>query len=296
MGPNPNPLDYVEFIDKNAYNGFGAIDIDTDATAPSGLSVSDCQDRCTSDYDCSCVTYERDTGKCWRRKDCEASEWTSDFNAGYNVYLKINQPTPMPTPVPTQMPTASPTAVPTPSPTAAVMPSLLEQLGYYQLNWRVNTSYCMSVTQNSSDQDAQVVLATCAATLGQFLRFGETNPDVGNMRSIDSPEFCFSVAEDNLNDDIFVGTERCNSTDNAQTWTRHWTCMSAIPESECTAPTELSVRVARGDFVMIRSAVYPDKCMGVTSSWGLEGEALQLTDCSEYTDHKTWTYSAGVVV
>jgi len=83
--------DYLVFSDKNAYEPYGAIDIDTDATAATGLSVKECQSRCTDDAECMCVTQRQSDGMCWKRKACVPSQWTSDFNAGYDVYLKLKQ-------------------------------------------------------------------------------------------------------------------------------------------------------------------------------------------------------------
>lgn len=304
---NPNPEDYVEYIDKNAYAPFGAIDIDTDSTAPSGLSIGDCEDRCTYDYACSCVTYERATGKCWKRSDCVAEEWTSDFNAGYNVYLKVIQPTPQPTPVPTPMPTAVPTALPSAVPTPApevptsapvtVMPSVMQLLGYHQLQWSVNTSYCMSASS-----PFHVTLSTCASTLDQYLKFDDELASVGYLRFVNSPETCVAIPEDSQVG-VLVQMETCNATSSAavaasrQTWTRQWTCMSEnVTDAACAEPTELSVRIARGDYVMIKSALYPELCLDIVSSTGFEGEPLQLGDCNEFKEFKTWKYSIGVAM
>merc|ERR1712054_696341 len=88
------------YHDKNAYAPYGASDIDTDATAPSGLTKSECEGRCRADLECMCVTQRRSDGTCWRRKDCVPSQWTSDFNTGYDVYLKRYSPVPVPVPVP----------------------------------------------------------------------------------------------------------------------------------------------------------------------------------------------------
>merc|ERR1712232_272944 len=63
------------------------------------------QGRCTADPSCMCATFRRSDGKCWKRKDCVPSGWTSDFNNGYNVYLKRNSPAPAPAPAPTPAPT-----------------------------------------------------------------------------------------------------------------------------------------------------------------------------------------------
>jgi hypothetical protein len=78
---------YTKYYDKNAYYPYGCNDIDTTDT-PTGLTPEQCQDWCTQDAQCGCVTYARQTGRCWRRANCVPSGWTSEYNIGYNVYLK----------------------------------------------------------------------------------------------------------------------------------------------------------------------------------------------------------------
>merc|ERR1712232_854179 len=81
---------YREYENKNAYHPYGATDIDDTNSAPSGLSPQQCQDRCSVDVRCSCVTWERSSGKCWKRSDCFPSGWTSPYNNGFNVYMKVD--------------------------------------------------------------------------------------------------------------------------------------------------------------------------------------------------------------
>lgn len=81
------PSGYVAYWDKNAYYPYGAVDIDG-ADVPEGLSVEQCQQRCSADSNCDCVTYQRSSGKCYQRKECVPSGWTSNYNKGYAVYMK----------------------------------------------------------------------------------------------------------------------------------------------------------------------------------------------------------------
>merc|ERR1712187_1108747 len=82
--------DYKMYYNKNAYYPYGCTDIDA-ADAPTGLTVQQCEDRCTQDLQCGCVTYARETGQCWKRANCVPTGWTSDYNDGYNVYVKNTQ-------------------------------------------------------------------------------------------------------------------------------------------------------------------------------------------------------------
>jgi len=57
-GELPPVVTYESYHGRNAYAPNGATNIDTDQTAPTGYSVEQCEDRCTQDRECSCVTYE----------------------------------------------------------------------------------------------------------------------------------------------------------------------------------------------------------------------------------------------
>eukprot|EP00929_Paragymnodinium_shiwhaense_P017689 TRINITY_DN12728_c0_g1_i1.p1 TRINITY_DN12728_c0_g1~~TRINITY_DN12728_c0_g1_i1.p1 ORF type:complete len:281 (-),score=50.92 TRINITY_DN12728_c0_g1_i1:384-1226(-) len=78
---------YTTYYNKNAYSGYGAIDIDFDGSA-NNLSPQQCKDRCSARSDCMCVTQETSTGKCWMRAACDPSGWTSPYNVGHNVFMK----------------------------------------------------------------------------------------------------------------------------------------------------------------------------------------------------------------
>lgn len=80
---------YTKYVDKNAFHGYGAIDIDSDATAPTGYTALQCQQRCTEDGACDCVSWQRAIGTCYKRRDCNPSGWTSEYNDGYDTYMKV---------------------------------------------------------------------------------------------------------------------------------------------------------------------------------------------------------------
>jgi hypothetical protein len=89
--PTPKPdvsdVKYTTCPNKNAYSGFGAEDIDT--TGVEGLSEEACKERCSLDTSCDCVTQlQGGTGACFKRKNCNPKGWTSEWNAGHNVYVK----------------------------------------------------------------------------------------------------------------------------------------------------------------------------------------------------------------
>ncbi|CAK0853018.1 unnamed protein product, partial [Prorocentrum cordatum] len=79
---------YHTFDNKNAYAPFGAIDIDEDPEGVDVLDAKDCQDRCTLDQTCGCVTFKESKLKCWKRRECVVSKMTSPYNEGYTVFVK----------------------------------------------------------------------------------------------------------------------------------------------------------------------------------------------------------------
>eukprot|EP00929_Paragymnodinium_shiwhaense_P061158 TRINITY_DN30546_c0_g2_i1.p1 TRINITY_DN30546_c0_g2~~TRINITY_DN30546_c0_g2_i1.p1 ORF type:complete len:156 (-),score=22.37 TRINITY_DN30546_c0_g2_i1:339-806(-) len=81
-------IDYLEYVGRQASQTYGAVDIDTNETAPSGLSEQGCQARCTEDYECSCATYHYPSGKCWKRSNCQPAEWKHVPSSGYGVFMK----------------------------------------------------------------------------------------------------------------------------------------------------------------------------------------------------------------
>eukprot|EP00929_Paragymnodinium_shiwhaense_P108724 TRINITY_DN75059_c0_g1_i1.p2 TRINITY_DN75059_c0_g1~~TRINITY_DN75059_c0_g1_i1.p2 ORF type:complete len:277 (-),score=59.48 TRINITY_DN75059_c0_g1_i1:131-961(-) len=83
---------YEVHFDKNAFSPYGADDLDDDESAPEGLHYQECKDRCTADWQCACVSYKRRTGKCWKRANCDPDGWTSEFNKGFTVFVKIASP------------------------------------------------------------------------------------------------------------------------------------------------------------------------------------------------------------
>merc|ERR1712032_757599 len=85
-------LPYTLHANANSFTGYGGVDIDTDNTSPVRMTVAQCQQRCTDDPACDCVTYAPNGfnsawGRCWKRKQCEPSK----FNVGggiFDVYMK----------------------------------------------------------------------------------------------------------------------------------------------------------------------------------------------------------------
>merc|ERR1719310_223414 len=75
---------YIKYVDKNAHQGYGATDLD----GPRTLSVAQCTDWCDQDRRFTCITFERSTGKCYRRAHCNVAQMHSPHNRGFNTYVK----------------------------------------------------------------------------------------------------------------------------------------------------------------------------------------------------------------
>jgi len=85
---------YVEYPSTTSYDGHGGTEIDSDSSAPSGLSVVSCEDRCDADSACQCVSFRPSDGKCWKRGNCVPSQFGADDN--YDTYVKTATPSPTP--------------------------------------------------------------------------------------------------------------------------------------------------------------------------------------------------------
>lgn len=88
--------DYEAYWSMNAHQDHGAIDIDTDYSAPLGLSQDQCQARCDSDHECGCVSFYHipvpfSQSQCFRRKDCVPAEFGIDLR--YTTYVKLTTTT-----------------------------------------------------------------------------------------------------------------------------------------------------------------------------------------------------------
>jgi len=77
---------YTTFDQQNSYTGHGGISIDTDDTAPVGLSEYDCKDRCDADSECQCVTFQPSTGQCWKVSNCSPADFEASDD--YSVFIK----------------------------------------------------------------------------------------------------------------------------------------------------------------------------------------------------------------
>lgn len=78
--------DYTLYHGFTSYAGHGGREIDSDSTAPTGLTVASCESRCDSDGVCDCVSFRPADGKCWKRADCVPSEFGADSN--FDTYVK----------------------------------------------------------------------------------------------------------------------------------------------------------------------------------------------------------------
>lgn len=85
---------YSEYLNKNCWSDHGAVQIDTDDTAPVLADGNACQSRCDYDPKCDCATFSvhptpgKPAYKCWKEHSCILSNCTEDGN--FMVYVKPN--------------------------------------------------------------------------------------------------------------------------------------------------------------------------------------------------------------
>merc|ERR1712061_358257 len=87
-------VSYTTHVGWNAYQNHGAEAIDPDASPPTGLTALQCQNRCTEDESCDCVTWHRLDGRCWKLHSCDPNGWNS--GTGYQVMMKAPETTAAP--------------------------------------------------------------------------------------------------------------------------------------------------------------------------------------------------------
>ncbi len=93
---------YTLWAGQNCYTGHGGVEIDVNPIL--NLTVQQCQARCDADTNCSCVTYQASSEKCWRRAQCVPNFFEA---SKFDTYVKeSSQPRctsgcdPSPTPPP----------------------------------------------------------------------------------------------------------------------------------------------------------------------------------------------------
>jgi len=82
--------EYQEYPAVTCWAGHGGVEIDSDSTAPSGLSAESCEARCDDDFSCTCVAFRPSDGKCWKRSACIITDCGQDSN--FNTYVKQAAP------------------------------------------------------------------------------------------------------------------------------------------------------------------------------------------------------------
>jgi len=91
---------YSTYSSSNSYDGHGGVEIDSDKSAPTGLSQAACKARCDADQKCSCVTFKPSSGTCWKRGSCEPTAFASQpsFETFVNEARVPAPPAPAPLP------------------------------------------------------------------------------------------------------------------------------------------------------------------------------------------------------
>jgi len=84
----PSPHRYKEYPGHNAYDGNGAINIDSDKTALRNQTPSSCKAYCDELSECDCVTFRPADGWCWRRRACDPAKMATNEGSLYTVFMK----------------------------------------------------------------------------------------------------------------------------------------------------------------------------------------------------------------
>jgi len=255
--PGPSPDLYDQYFDKNAFAPYGATDIDTDATAPSGLTPQQCEERCTADYSCMCVTLERSTGKCWKRANCEPSKWTSEYNAGHTVYMKRGSAPPAPGPSP-----------PAPGPSS----------DWFKLVLYTNPKKCLDVKDHGTTNGNMVQLWDCFdSDTDQYWNSGSMDAVInGDVKWANHPNKCLDVKDHQTSNGTPLQIWDCINGDFDQ---QFYLDISVVPSGSETIPRPVG---------RLRWKDHPSKCVVVKDSGDWNGNSIVLEDCMDKKDSQYW--------
>jgi len=246
-------IQYDHYFDKNAFAPYGATDIDSDATAPSGLTPQQCEERCTADANCMCVTQERATGKCWKRANCDPSQWTSEYNAGYNVYMKRGYGPSTPTP----------------------------STGSFRLMLYTNQNKCLDVKDHKTYNGNMVQLRDCIGSGNDQYWISDNGPfDINaNIMWAPHPEKCLDVKDHQTSNGTPLQIWDCLPGDFDQEFYLDTSFRPVGSES-------LPVPVGR-----LRWKDHPSKCVVAQDGGDWNGNAIVLADCVDSQDNQYWVDS-----
>jgi len=233
---------------KNAFAPYGATDIDSDATAPSGLTPQQCEERCTADANCMCVSQERTTGKCWKRANCDPSQWTSEYNAGYDVYMKRGYFPPGPSP------------------------------SWFKLVLYTNPKKCLDVKDHQTDNGNVVQLWDCIdSDNDQYWTAGNTDAVINSdVKWATHTEKCLDVKDHQTFDGTPLQIWDCLDGDLDQHFYLDSTVRPAGSES-------IPRPVGR-----LRWKSHPSKCVVAKNGDDWNGNGIVLADCVDSQDNQYW--------
>eukprot|EP00929_Paragymnodinium_shiwhaense_P041198 TRINITY_DN2140_c0_g1_i1.p1 TRINITY_DN2140_c0_g1~~TRINITY_DN2140_c0_g1_i1.p1 ORF type:complete len:336 (+),score=39.72 TRINITY_DN2140_c0_g1_i1:120-1010(+) len=247
--------EYDQYHDKNAFAPYGATDIDNDATAPSGLTPQQCEDRCSADASCMCVSQERATGKCWKRGNCNPNQWVSNYNAGYNVYMKRGSVPPSPGPAP---------------------PST----EWFNLRLYIDQSKCLDVKDHQNYNGNKVQIWECiSGDNDQFWAAGNRNAEVNaQVRWATHQEKCLDVKDHKTSNGTPLQIWDCIGNDFDQ-----WFYFDSTSLPASAASQFIPRPIGR-----LRWKEHPSKCVVAQNGGGWNGNSIVLTDCVDGQDAQYW--------
>eukprot|EP00928_Gymnodinium_smaydae_P047148 TRINITY_DN3144_c0_g1_i4.p1 TRINITY_DN3144_c0_g1~~TRINITY_DN3144_c0_g1_i4.p1 ORF type:complete len:311 (+),score=46.96 TRINITY_DN3144_c0_g1_i4:68-1000(+) len=115
-GGQKNSDEYVEYYDTNPFMSGGKSFMVSEDAPLVAQTVQECQDICTKDAHCSCVTFRRSDGQCQTHATCDNYDWTVANAKDYNSYVKTDALRARTAPTPASEPLEPPTMAPTKRP------------------------------------------------------------------------------------------------------------------------------------------------------------------------------------
>jgi len=137
----------------------------------------------------------------------------------------------------------------------------------FEYYWLFDSSYCMSVDDNSFKNGQKMQLWKCAGSTGQYFDYSPFHHSFPALLKVAaSPEFCVVIDGNKNQNGASIQLWKCDDNVQAQKW---WL-------DSCDTGCR---------FV---NAAFTDKCLVVDSNKGANGQRLQLWSCDGSEQYKTW--------
>lgn len=134
--------------------------------------------------------------------------------------------------------------------------------------WAADDRYCMSVDGNTFKNGAKMQLWECSGSMGQVFLMPSYPLSLPQflLKPSDASGFCVVIDGNQNRNGARAQLWQCDPSVFAQHW--FWECGSTDAWGAC-------------DYMLLKNAAFPDKCLVVNGNTGHNGNFLQLWSCAD---------------